>query len=249
MVEIVAPHGEFISVCVPVSIRHESQIQYFIELMDSLINQNYDLKEILVSDDQGTKEIEYICAKLRDSGINIQYTISNYTGIANNLNHCISMAKGDLIKIMFQDDFFITGNALSHIQETMSRAESSWYVSACNHYSQEKAIYFEDFFPKKSNRLLDGANSISSPSVVTFKSDQFLPFSDKLTYLIDCEWYLRMTHNFGLPIFDRELLISNRIHSDQATHWAKFKKDDEVVLSKLMHTNPKMDARVCLCLC
>lgn len=82
--------------------------------------------EIVVSDDQGNEEREHICAKCRDGGINIQYEISGRTGIANNLNHCISMPEGNLIKIMLQDDFFIASDALSHIHQTMSHTKSSW---------------------------------------------------------------------------------------------------------------------------
>ena len=237
-----------ISVCVPVSISDISQIEFFNELLCSFENQQYPHKDILISDDSQNDMIRDLCLASEKRGYRIRYIRNNKNGMARNLNHAIESSSGAIIKIMFQDDFFYSENALSEIEDQLLHSEKSWYLSSCNHFSQEKQIFYETFHPKKSKKLSDGVNTISSPSVVAFKRWAYEPFSEKLTYLVDCEWYLRMSHKHGLPIFGKPVQITNRVHKNQATHWAKDFKLSEIQMTKMMHSDPNMGLRVCSCL-
>ena len=237
-----------ITVCTPVSISEPRQLSYFRELMLSYEKQDYVEKEILVSDDSKNSMIEEVCREFEERGNQVKYFQTDQKGIAKNLNYAIGLATGDIVKILFQDDFFFSENVLTNVSTELQASDSKWFVSACNHFSQASEEFYEDFFPRKSSKLVDGFNSISSPSVVSFWRSAFLPFEEKLTYLVDCEWYLRMSHKHGLPIFGADVQITNRVHESQATNWAKELKGLEVRLTKLMHTNPRMGTVVCSCL-
>jgi len=237
-----------ITVCTPVSISEPRQLSYFRELLVSYEQQDYVYKEILISDDSENSTVEEICKEFGKRGSNIKYVRTDQKGIAKNLNNVVNLATGDVVKILFQDDFFYSETALSDVSSELMASDKRWFVSACNHYSQTGQNFYEDFYPRKTSKLVDGFNSISSPSVVSFYRTAFEPFEVRLTYLVDCEWYLRMSHKHGLPIFGKKVQITNRVHESQATNWAKELKGLEVQLTKLMHTNPKMGTVVCSCL-
>jgi len=235
------------SICVPVSISDDDQLQYLRELFDSILVQTFSNFELIVSDDSNNNDVTELCVQMESKGTRIRHILNSNRGISQNLNHCIQYSTGEFVKILFQDDLFYSSNALSEIDAELERTDSAWYVSACNHFSQEHQNFYGDFFPQKSSKLLLGHNSISSPSVVTFRRNLFETFSEKLTYLLDCEWYLRMSHKHGMPVFGRSIHVTNRVHSLQATNWAKDYLEAEIKISKMMHSEDRMGDRVCLC--
>jgi len=240
--------SQAITVCVPASIQNDKQLNFVQFLIANFNLQTKENKELVISDDSRSGELRALCEMARLQGIKVRYFESSIKGIAANLNNAIRCAITPFIKIMFQDDFFFRNDVLEHVVNELESSDCLWYVSACNHYNELTGECYEAFFPRKSNRLLLGNNSISSPSVVSFKREAFEPFSERLTYLVDCEWYLRMSHKHGLPIFGNRIEVSNRIHDSQATHWAKAYLESEIVLSKMMHSSTKMGQRACLCL-
>ena len=129
----------------------------------------------------------------------------------------------------------------------LSLSKKYWHVSSSIHFQQSTSQFINKFKPRMSNALLDGKNYISSPSVVTLKSIALVDFCPNLDYLMDCEWYLRMSHNFGLPVFGKLVLVANRLHEDQATHWAKNSIITESKLAKHLHDNHKMNSMHCKC--
>ncbi len=235
------------SICVPVSISHEVQLQYLEELFNSISKQTFSNFELIVSDDSDNLSVSILCSRMKMQGLPVTYISSPNSGISQNLNYCIENATGDLVKVMFQDDYFFTPKALEEINDELGSAGAAWYVSACNHYSQEHHKYYEEFFPRENSNLLRGHNTISSPSVVTFRRDSFETFSKRLTYLLDCEWYLRMSHKHGMPFFGRSIHVTNRVHHHQATNWAKEYLEREIEISRMMHSEVRMGSRICLC--
>jgi glycosyltransferase involved in cell wall biosynthesis len=235
------------SICVPVCISHEDQLSYLEELLHSISNQTFSNFELIVSDDSDNISVSALCSQMKVQGLRVKYISSQSTGISQNLNYCIKNATGDLVKIMFQDDFFFTSNALEEINSEFEKTGTAWYVSACNHYSQDNRKYYEEFFPRENSNLLQGHNTISSPSVVTLRRASFETFSKRLTYLLDCEWYLRMSHKHGMPSFGRSIHVTNRVHAHQATNWAKEYLEREIEISTMMHSEARMGSRICLC--
>jgi glycosyltransferase involved in cell wall biosynthesis len=236
------------SVCVPVSISNISQFQYLEELFESVLAQSFSDFELVVSDDSGNREVAKLCSDLNSSSLRVKYFSNPRQGISQNLNNCVEMATGEYVKIMFQDDFFFSKDSLAEINSEIKDSRHAWYVSGSNHFSQDRQEFYEEFFPRRNSKLLQGHNSISSPSVVTFKKSAFEKFSDKLTYMLDCEWYLRMSHKHGMPIFGKSIHVTNRVHALQATNWAKNFLEIEVALCKMMHSENRMGQRVCLCI-
>ena len=211
------------------------------------MNQKFPHKELIISDDLNDKRVEQLCKELDNPRLKIIYTVAPNQGISHNLNHAITNASGKVIKILFQDDFLVNRFALLFLFLRLLFSRKQWHVSGSVHFKQSTENFYKVFRPRVSNNLLDGKNFISSPSVVTLKRKSQLGFDSRLTYLLDCEWYLRMSHSFGLPIFGRLTLVANRIHKGQATNWAKHRLKFESTLAKEIHDVSYMKATGCKC--
>lgn len=236
-----------ISVVTPVHISTHKQLDYLRDLIVSFSRQRYTNKELIISDDVGDARVESLCHQMNTPGLNIKYFAAPVKGISSNLNFGISKAKGEFIKILFQDDFFVKSYALLLIYLRLTLSKKTWHVSASTHFQQSTSKFINTFYPRISDALLEGKNYISSPSVVTFKNSTNVTFCSELDYLMDCEWYLRMSHNFGLPVFGKIVFVANRLHDDQATHWAKNLMNIESKLAKHLHDNHKMNSVSCKC--
>jgi glycosyltransferase involved in cell wall biosynthesis len=236
-----------ISVVTPVHITNQVQLEYLRDLIRSFSKQAFPYKELIVSDDSHNSDVEALCRENNSSKSKVVYIAAPVVGISANLNYGISKAGGSIIKILFQDDFFTNRLALFLIWIRLVVSKKKWHVSSSNHFQQSSGKFFHTLRPKISHHLLDGKNYISSPSVVTFKKESKLDFCVQLNFLMDCEWYLRMSHNFGLPVFGKIVFISNRIHKDQATHWAKKNLEAESSIAKQMHSKYQMGSSECKC--
>jgi hypothetical protein len=69
--------------------------------------------------------------------------------------------------------------------------------------------------PHWNNNIILGVNTISSPSVLSFKNYGVNFFDDNLTMLMDCEMYYQLYIRYGLPKIITDCLITNRMHQHQ----------------------------------
>lgn len=237
-----------ISVCMPVHITHVNQIHFLQTAITSYIDQKHLEKELIISDDIGDSVVESIVNSYRNWDKSIKYVKSSMTGISHNLNNSVSYATGNILKFLFQDDYFASDNSLKSIEKRLMRSRQNWLITATKHLFQSVGQYRNPHFPFLSDKLLEGINTISSPSVIAVKNESFLEFCSELDFLMDCEWYLRMYHKKGSPVFLNKIQIINRIHDSQATNWARHKLDLESKIAMKMHSNHKMNRSACTCM-
>lgn len=110
-------------------------------------------------------------------------------------NRVIESARGELIKILYMDDYLAYGNAL---QEIADNFEGSWFATGCVHDSGDGKYlnYHEPFY---NDQIYTGVNSIGSPSVLTMKREDCLLFDTSLSWLLDCDLYKRLHDKYGPP--------------------------------------------------
>lgn len=117
--------------------------------------------------------------------------------MAENTNAGILKAKGELIKILYLDDYFAHENALKDIVDVFLE-DDIWLVTGCLHQSGMELphSYHE---PKYTDDIFTGNNCIGSPSVLTFRRGGTEYFDTKLSWLLDCDLYKRLHDKYGLP--------------------------------------------------
>lgn len=133
--------------------------------------------------------------------------------MARNTNAAIKKARGEIIKILYMDDFLYDKNALQHLVDGFS---GGWAASGCVH--DNGANISNPHFPKWNDEVKNGNNTIGSPSVVAFANDTPLLFDENLSWLLDCELYGRLYARYGEPTIINYLDIGIGIGDHQTTH-------------------------------
>lgn len=212
-----------ISVAIPTSPMKDG-VNFFKRCLNSLWDQTLQNFEIIVTDNSEDSLIKDICDYYRTG---IIYYRNPIKGMAQNTNAAIKHSRGELIKILYMDDFLIDNEALDLISKNF---KGHWLVTACLHVDN-LGIVGTLHIPTYNDKIQEGHNTIGSPSVLTIKNNQhftekngqFSPqnpllFDEEMTWLLDCDYYKRMHDLYGPPVILDQPLTAIGLHSDQATH-------------------------------
>lgn len=174
-------------------------------------NGEYFLKRLLASiEKQSFKDYEVVITKKGK--------------MAENTNAAIKEANGEIIKILYMDDYLWSSDALMHIAENFT---GGWYASGCVH-TDDGEHFFAPHKPEWSMDVPSGKNTIGSPSVVAFENNEPLLFDENLSWLLDCELYGRLYARYGEPLIEPSLDVAIGLHAGQMTH----KMSDEEKLAE-----------------
>lgn len=196
---------------------------------DILIKQTYKDFDIIISDNSIDTNIEEVCKKYTDR-ISIHYYKNEDTlkRMGSNINNALQKSTGDIIKILFLDDFLRDENSLKEIAENFDLEKDSWLVTGCEHTINGTSFY-KPHYPKYNNKIYLGKNTIGSPSVLTIKNKNPLLFDNSLRWLIDCDYYKRCYNSFGKPkILDKINVVirtgEHQITNTEATETLKYRE-------------------------
>lgn len=142
----------------------------------------------------------------------------NKLKMAPNTNLGIKEAKGEIIKILFMDDYLLSPDALQHIADEF---KGGWLATGCMHDSSiepAQRFLFNPHYARWDREVRFGKNTIGSPSVVAFENKEPLLFDENLSWLLDCELYGRLHDRYGKPTILDELDIAIGVGPHQTTH-------------------------------
>lgn len=135
---------------------------------------------------------------------NIEVIIHEQQGAAASMNYMLSVANGDIIKPMFQDDYFIRKDSL----EKFAGIEG-WGVCTSKHTNErgDHIPYINNDLYSHDRGLAEGCNTYGCPSAVAWERND-LRFDESLVWLFDCEFYTRLSELYGSPmIVDTAVMI------------------------------------------
>lgn len=207
-----------ISICIPTYEMFGKGTDFLNFSFKRFKHQTYKNFNIIVSDQSKDDSIEKLCDYWK-SKLEIKY-IKNHNKIGSssaNTNNCIKHADGEFIKILFQDDFLYDEHSLEITLKKIKENNKQWLASACYH-TDDGLTLVEPYYPKYSENMQYGDNTLSSPSVITFKNENILEFDENLLWLMDSDFYKRMYDKFGLPEICNDITVVNRRHNLQVTH-------------------------------
>lgn len=193
----------FVSVCVPV---HEMKDKDFFlkRLITSLREQSYTNWELVISKNPGTT-------------------------MAFNTNDAIKKANGDIVKILFLDDFFAHKDSLKNIVESF---DGGWLVTGCTH-THGKDRFNEHLASWNDN--IHQINTIGSPSVMAFENKNPTLFDEKLNWALDMDLYKRLYKRYGMPTIINDINVVIGIGDHQTTNILT----DEEKAKEVAYTNKK----------
>lgn len=198
-----------VSIVIP--IYNMKNAQYFLERnLKSIYIQSFDDYEIVISDDSEDDELKNWISKL---DMPIRYFKNpGRKGMANNSNYAIDQAEGELIKILYQDDYFYDSRSLEKIVAAFT-PHCQWLATGCTH-TMDGVNFFNDHRPYYS----ETDNTIGSPSVITLHSKIRERFDPSFHYVLDLDFYKRLYYHYGKPKIYDQVNVVMGIHQGQKTH-------------------------------
>ena len=203
-----------ISICIPTYEMKGKGAEYLSYSFNVLYQQTFKDFEIIISDHSESDAIKDLCTQW-NSILNIKYIRNQYKrgNSSANTNNAIKQASGDIIKILFQDDFLYDEHSL---QNQINCYNGKWLVVASCHYNGEEI--YKPFYPSYHDNIQYGHNTIGSPSVIMFENNNILEFDENLIWLMDTDYHKRMYLKYGFPDICTDVCVVNREHSDQVSH-------------------------------
>jgi glycosyltransferase involved in cell wall biosynthesis len=181
-----------LSICVPVYEMKGKGAYFLYRLLETIHNQSYNNYEVVVSDHSIGEELKNVCSRFN----RIVYLKNEEKrgSSSANINNAIKNSNGDIIKPIFQDDFFSSRETFSTLTASINESDK-WGATGFNH------IYGNDTFryaiPYYNNNIINGVNTIGAPSTVFFREKFY--FDENLIWFMDCEFYHRLYLKFGNP--------------------------------------------------
>lgn len=130
-----------------------------------------------------------------------------------NSNRAIKSAKGDIIKILYMDDYLAHPFALNEIAGAF---RGGWLVTGCEHDAGQGRC--NPHHPEWNDEIHTGKNTIGSPSVLAFENKDPLLFDEKLSWMLDVDLYSRLYKRYGEPTIVKDINVVIGLHEGQTTH-------------------------------
>jgi glycosyltransferase involved in cell wall biosynthesis len=108
--------------------------------------------------------------------------------MAENTNAGIRKAKGQLVKILYMDDYLTHANALQEIVDNFQFSDD-WMIVGCD----------TNPHPYWTDDIREGNNKLGSPSCLVLRNKDPLLFDDRMSWLLDCDLYHRLYELHGEP--------------------------------------------------
>jgi hypothetical protein len=154
-----------ISICIPAYEMGGEGARFLSRSLEAIRLQLFTDHETVVSDHSSDHKIEEVCAGFPK----VRYVRnSRHRGKSSaNLNNAIDHASGDLIKVVFQDDFLAGPGSLGRIAERIG--DKDWLVHSYWHTDLSggpRFLPYQPFVPDRSAQIL-GCNTIGAPTAFT----------------------------------------------------------------------------------
>ncbi|OGO93132.1 MAG: hypothetical protein A3F10_05595 [Coxiella sp. RIFCSPHIGHO2_12_FULL_42_15] len=123
--------------------------------------------------------------------------ITQHGKMAENTNVGIKKATGDIIKILYMDDYLAHKDSLKNIADNF---KGGWLATGCVHDFGDGVL--KEPHLARHEGVLPGpriVNSIGSPSVVAFENKDPLLFDENMTWVLDIDYYQGLFKRYGEP--------------------------------------------------
>ncbi|MEL0435590.1 glycosyltransferase family 2 protein [Phycobacter sp. K97] len=206
-----------ISVCIPAYAMGGHGAGFLAESLQVLSRQTHPDFEVVVSDQSEDTAVAEVCARFAGS-LAIRH-IWNRDGLRQasaNVNFAMDHANGDILKILFQDDYLNGDSALQDISDALAHGSSDWLLCGSG-ISRNGGPLERPMVPRLGPKLHFGKNTVSSPSVLAMRRDCTERFDENLIWLMDVDFYKRLWDAHGDPVILPAPLVVNRVHDGQVS--------------------------------
>ncbi len=193
--------------------------------LDSLVNQNFTDFEVILSDDSPDESVLEIYEAYKER-LNIVYLKNTPSlGTPANWNFAMKHAKGQYIKLIHDDDWLASEDALQKFYNCLEQHPSvDFCFSAFHNVQLNQGTVMPVFCStwlrkllKKDRYNLFKRNFIGPPSVVFQRNNRADWYDENLKWLVDFEGYIRFLHSKGGFVYINECLVNIGLSGEQVT--------------------------------
>lgn len=230
-----------VSICIPTY----NGARYLNEALESVKKQTYRHLEIVISDDSSTDETLDLVEEFKKQ-CHIPLFVFNHEqgGIGSNWNYCVTKARGEFIKFLFQDDV-LEPTCIEELMGLMGSSKSIGLVYCRRNFlfteeTPQLKAFIETYgdlttywdavdvkegvldglvYLKDAQLLNSPKNKIGEPTAVLLAKTVFETvgyFDETLEQTLDCEFWYRVMTRYQIGYLDREL-VGFRLHETQAS--------------------------------
>lgn len=187
-----------ISICLPIH-KMKGREEFLKKTFEMLSKQTFKDFEVVITDNDSGRFDRF--------GLEVNYSFNPRKGMAQNTNAAIKRCKGELIKILYLDDHLADENSLQDIVDNF-KDEDMWMITGTS----------TNPHPYYTGDIHKGNNKLGSPSALTFRNKEPMFFDEKMTWLLDCDYYKRMYDKYGEPKILDKVNVVMGIGDHQMTH-------------------------------
>lgn len=225
-----------VSFCIPTHDGNAKCQNYLFDIFHALSQQTNKNFNVWISDHSKSDKVLNACAEYGDL-FDIMY-IPNKDHIGNisaNTNNALQNADGEILKVLFSDDFILTNNLVEELDKAFTD-EIDWAVTGYAHTIDDGQTHYNPKIPYYNEKLLEGVNTLSSPSILALRRGIDMYFDERLTMLMDCDMYYRLYKYHGEPAILKDYHISNREHKTQTQRTYEHLLPEEIEYLKEKHS-------------
>jgi glycosyltransferase involved in cell wall biosynthesis len=212
-----------ISICIPAYKR----TSFLKRLLDSIAEQDLRNFEVVITDDSPDNQVESLV-----KNYSIFFPIHYHKnpkplGSPANWNKSIQLATGKWIKIMHDDDWFADAESLGKFYQATLGAKADFIFSAFVNEDLEKKTSkiqiispFNLFMLRRDPLYLFRTNYIGHPSTTLIRNNRKYWYDEKVKWVVDFEFYIRILKESNRFIVLKEPLIYIGIGEEQITKQA-----------------------------
>ena len=226
-----------ISVCIPAY----KNADYLKRNLDALVFQTFTDFEVILSDDSPDESVAEIARAYQDK-LNLVYLKNKPAkGTPANWNFAMQQARGKYIKLIHDDDWLATADALQQYYDCLEANPGvDFCFSAFNNIHLGTGIRQPVFCTALNRSLLRMSpynlfknNFIGPPSGVFQRNNVNIFYDEKLKWLVDFEGYIRFLGENSKFIYLHKCLVNIGLGEEQVTQSTKLVK--EVVVPESMY--------------
>ena len=219
-----------ISICCPIyTMKGKTAEKFLVEYFSHLMYQTFKGFDIVISDQSEGDNLKVICDTFSHV-LDIKYfkNTSGKKNAANNVNNAVRHATGDIIKLLYMDDFFVDQDALLKIINAFEHTspDGNWLISGFTHSNEDRTQFFDTRKPWYGNKYVNGDNTTGNPSNYAVRRECAIEMDDDLLWIVDGEYFYRSYYYHGDPIMLDDVLVCFREHGSSAFRDPKFQELD-----------------------
>jgi glycosyltransferase involved in cell wall biosynthesis len=208
-----------ISICTPAYKRPENLQR----LLSSIAAQTFKDYEIIITDDSPDDSVRKMVDQFSELPISY-FKNENSLGTPANWNRAISLAKGEWIKLMHDDDWFKNENSLQQFAERTTTGKAFIFSDFVTVFEsgKEKESHFPSLWKKMivNNPLtLLARNVIGTPSVTLIHRSFAELYDERMKWRVDIDYYIQILKKEKAFELIEEPLVNVGMSEGQVTNY------------------------------